>query len=53
MSKKLKIEDLVRWIKEEGERTDICTFQVLGEVCDGCRCHRKPKARKAKAATTR
>jgi hypothetical protein len=36
-----RIARLSAWIKEEGERTNTCTFGVLGDVCDGCRCERQ------------
>ncbi len=29
------------WIRAEGERTNTCTFNVLGEVCGYCECKRK------------
>lgn len=31
------------WIKSESERTDICTYALLGEICEHCRCGRKEK----------
>jgi hypothetical protein len=37
----VEIERLREWIKAEGERTDQCTYWILGEICDGCRCERK------------
>jgi hypothetical protein len=36
-----EIERLRGWIKAEGERTDQCTYAILGEICDGCRCDRQ------------
>lgn len=30
------------WIREEGERNNTCTYNVLGEVCAYCECKRKP-----------
>lgn len=30
------------WIRDEGERNNTCTFNVLGEVCGHCECKRKP-----------
>jgi len=33
-----QIDRLKQWIREEGLRTDQCTFAVLDEVCEGCRC---------------
>lgn len=36
-----KIGLLREWIREEGQRTNVCTFDILGgEVCGGCRCER-------------
>ena len=35
------IARLRRFIKDEGARTDLCTFDVLGDVCKGCRCGRE------------
>ena len=29
------------WIREEGERSNTCTYNVLGEVCGYCECKRK------------
>jgi hypothetical protein len=31
------------WIREEGMRTDTCTYNILGEICEGCRCKRQPQ----------
>ncbi len=31
-------EPLRRWIAEEGERSDTCTRNILGVVCNNCRC---------------
>lgn len=36
-----EIERLRDWIRAEGERTDQCTYSILGEICNGCRCERK------------
>lgn len=33
-----EIKRLSEWIAQEGRRTNICTRDVLGRVCDGCRC---------------
>lgn len=33
-------ERLREWIRSEGVRTDTCTYDVLGEICEGCRCKR-------------
>ena len=37
---KAENERLREWIRSEGVRTDACTYDVLGEICDGCRCKR-------------
>lgn len=37
---KQEVAHLRAWIRDEGERTNVCTFDVLGEVCAGCRCSR-------------
>ena len=35
-------EGLRNWVREEGERNSICTYDILGdEVCSDCGCHRK------------
>lgn len=31
---------LREWIKEEGERNNTCTFYVLGNICENCKCGR-------------
>lgn len=40
-----KLEDentrLREWIQREGVITDTCTYSVLGEICEGCRCYRR------------
>lgn len=35
-----EVEVLKDWIRAEAWRTDTCTFDILREVCDGCRCKR-------------
>jgi hypothetical protein len=30
--------DLREWVREEGRRCDLCTYEILKEVCIGCRC---------------
>ena len=37
------IEYLHAWIKRTGLMADICTRDVLGEVCENCRCKHAPK----------
>ena len=36
-------ERLKEWIREEGIRTDTCTYDILGEICEGCMCKRQPQ----------
>lgn len=36
------IEEHRGWIKEQGRQSFTCTFNALGDICDGCTCHRKP-----------
>lgn len=36
-------ERLRGWIRVEGARNDTCTRQILGEICDGCRCGKAQK----------
>lgn len=31
---------LREWIKQQGEVTNTCTFNILKEVCQDCACHR-------------
>lgn len=38
----VEIRRLREWIRNEGERNNTCTFNVLGEVCGYCECKRKP-----------
>lgn len=33
-----EIEHLRAWIRQTGEQVDICTRNILGEVCSNCRC---------------
>jgi len=35
------VKRLREWIREEGERNNTCTFNVLGDVCGYCECKRK------------
>lgn len=37
------IEEHRGWIKSQGEQSNICTFNALGDICDGCRCDRNQK----------
>ena len=35
-------EGLRHWVREEGERNSICTYDILGrEVCSDCGCGKK------------
>lgn len=36
-------ERLKEWIRQEGVRSDTCTYDVLHEICEGCRCKRQPQ----------
>jgi hypothetical protein len=38
-----EIERLREWIRAEGEKTDRCTYDILGEICDGCQYGRTPE----------
>lgn len=33
-----EIERLRDWIRREGMHNNTCTYPVLGEICEGCRC---------------
>lgn len=35
-----EVHRLREWIRATGDQYDICTYSVLKEVCDGCRCKR-------------
>ena len=37
------IERMRNWIHEEGDRNDVCTYNILGEVCGYCECECKRK----------
>ena len=41
-----EIDRLREWITAEGMQTDTCTYEVLGEICEGCRCKRNPEYRR-------
>ena len=40
-----EIERLREWIRCEGERTNVCTYNILGEVCGYCECKRKKESK--------
>ncbi len=39
---------LKAWIRDEGERTNTCTYNILHEKCVGCMCGRSQKKAKRK-----
>ena len=39
------IERMREWIHEEGERNNVCTYNILGEVCGYCECTRKKESK--------
>ena len=43
-----EIEALKTWIRGAGLQADICTRQVLREVCENCRCKHAPKGPNSK-----
>jgi len=36
--KNKRVKALSEWIEQDGENTDTCTKDILGVVCNGCRC---------------
>ena len=30
------------WIRQGGCHSDTCTYYILGEICEGCNCLRRP-----------
>lgn len=38
-----KVEALKDYIRREGVMNDTCTYNVLREICEGCRCKRQPQ----------
>ena len=40
-----EIESLKAWIRHVGASADICTRQVLGDVCENCRCKHGKKVK--------
>lgn len=32
------------WIREDGHRSNTCTYNVLGEICEGCKCGKDKRA---------
>ena len=39
-----RVKRLEDWIRSDGERSDLCTFHILGEICGNCACPRKSPA---------
>lgn len=39
------IERMREWIHEEGERNNVCTYNILGTVCGYCECKRKKESK--------
>jgi hypothetical protein len=37
------LDRLIDWIEDEGERVNICTRRVTGNVCTYCQCGEKLK----------
>lgn len=39
----ISLRDCRNYIRSEGILTDTCTFNILREICEGCRCERAPQ----------
>jgi hypothetical protein len=39
-----RVKRLEDWIRSDGERSDLCTFHILGGICGNCACPRKSLA---------
>lgn len=35
---------LREWVKEEGKRNDVCTYGILKEICEDCKCRKRKEA---------
>ena len=35
---------LREWVKEEGKRNDVCTYGILKEICEDCKCSKRTEA---------
>ena len=44
-----EVEYLKGWIRHAGLQADICTRDVLREVCENCRCKHAPKGHNVRA----
>jgi hypothetical protein len=38
-----RIQELEKWIEEEGERNNTCTHSILKKVCVNCKCGKEKK----------
>jgi uncharacterized protein YutD len=45
-----KVETLKDYIRKEGVINDTCTYDVLREICEGCRCKRQPQPTESSSA---
>jgi len=36
-----EVAELREWIRQEGVNSDTCTYDILGEICEGCNCKRR------------
>ena len=36
------VRSYAEWIQAEGERNNVCIYNVVGKVCGYCECKRKP-----------
>jgi len=39
-----EIERLRLWIKNDALRTNTCTLNVLGDICDNCGCGKRERS---------
>lgn len=40
-----RVAELEEWVEVTGDVRDVCTFNILGKVCNGCRCERSALSR--------
>lgn len=43
-----RIGTLTAWIKQEADRNNTCAFNILGEICDNCKCVKSNYGKKSK-----
>jgi hypothetical protein len=43
IKKDTRIEELSNYIKHLGIHSDTCTKNILGKICEGCRCSKAGK----------